>query len=502
MDTGNCPFFYVITVQPMRDLTDIQLRILKEEFPDANLYGDTDIERYFELRKNGRQADALSLYNSRIRSKYPDEAKRTLLLRAYRSRDPAYEDLYRESLVELADRAVSRTYRILDALCRGIDDVRMRDAYSVIKHAEGLLGIISTDRYVAIAFTEKYARYARLLSYREREMAETAELIRLYVTETLESVEEFKREREERRKARAAANRRAALSGPRPSFDLTAVVFSTEDVRRILIPQGITRTEDQVIGYCIKYWPFVGDPAFEKTVFLYSRKFHTRHHDIFQAIKNGVTHGWKDEEILNAVLANVVTGYYYSISGDRYLQHTWARYRGQTQGTQPQSMLPILSQENPMPELQNQAIVRARRKVRKTTNIGKSAARKKASPRLKTTKTRVASAPAQVSAFTPNSIADIIRKITGKTYAVYKDLFFRDIRPAIRAVLAETGGKDNPFGTRQNNAEQTLYDYLFENWNNPYQKWDESGERLAIKELGYHIPDLEPIIERWMRDSR
>ncbi len=504
----------------MRTLTDIQLRLLKEEFPATSHSGDEDIERYFELRRTGRQASALALYRGRISRKYPDPARRELLLRYYRSRDPRYGELYRDSLAELADRLIKRTYGIIDTLTREIDSVDMGDAYSVIKLAEGLLSVISPDRNVAIAFTERYARYARLLGYRERQAHDAAELIRLYVTETIASVEELKKEREERRKERARARVGAARGPARQGFDLSRVVFSPEEIGRITIPDTVTRTEDKVIAYCAKYWGSVNNPAFEKAVFLYSRKYHTSHSDIFQAIKNGVTHGWKDEEILNAVLANVVTGYYYSISGDRYLQTAWARYRaasGQARGAPSQPSVPLL----PVPPLPvplpsaplPTGPVAAKAKPRPKTRAGKAArasgnSRRRAAPgREKPGVAAKRSVPNTFrpeparGPFTPNSVSDMIRKLTGKSYAVYKDLFFQNIRPSIRSVLAEAGGKDTPFGSRQNSAEQIIYDYLFSHWNNPYQQWEKSDEREKTRTLGYRMDGLEPIIARWIRDA-
>ena len=53
----------------MRTLSDLQQRILREEYPNMDLESDSDVERYFELRQNGRQADALALYNSRLKRK-------------------------------------------------------------------------------------------------------------------------------------------------------------------------------------------------------------------------------------------------------------------------------------------------------------------------------------------------------------------------------------------------------------------------------------------------
>jgi hypothetical protein len=518
-------------------MTEIQRRILKEEYPTMSLDGDLDIERYFEMRKQGRQADALAFYNGRLRKKYPNDAVRERLLRYYRVRDPRYAEILHESMIDLAERLVTRVTYVIGLLTKDIDSVDMSDAYSVIKLAEGLLSVISPDRYVAISFTEKYVRYAKALGYRAEAMERTAELIRLYVTDALESVQDFKKDREERRRQRARQAERQRHD-QRPGFDLSRIVFGAEDLRRIQIPQTVTRTEDVVIAYCVKYWNLTSDPAFEKTVFLYSRKYRTNHHDIFQAIKNGRDHGWKDEEILNAVLANVVTGYYYSISGDVYLQRAWARYKatidlGAAPDAKPVPALPAplkppakttRARKSKAPAEKTKA---STRKAAAAPNARKLAAKPEKTrataitratrdPRIAEGKTRVKpfapEAPAvarrkpklpQVPAFRPNSVADMIRTMTGKTYTVYKDLFFREIRPSIRTVLASSRSRKGlSFGGRQNDAEEILYDFLHEHYDDPYQNWKESSERKAIEELGYAVPALEPVIAEWISEKK
>lgn len=562
-----------------------------------NFESDSDVERYFDLRKMGRQADALDLYNTRLRRKFPDDAQRTLLIRYYRSHDSRYHEILRDNMVALADRAVSRTTSIITLLTREIDTVDMTDAYSVIKLAEGLLSVISPDRYQAIAFTEKYVRYAKILNYRQSQMERTAELIRLYVTDTIESVQELKKEHDERRNQRARQQR---ARNAQASFDLSKVVFNPADIARILIPKNIVRTEDIVIAYCLKYWTLVSDIAFEKTIFLYSRKYHTKHNEIFQAIKTGCTHGWKDEEILSAVLANVVTGYYYNISGDLYLQRTWKRFKLYLQGDagtdaqasvntgiqalsqspseaipqtrtiatarpKEQDTLSLIAQKaHPSSRAMRQSRVDASRseriaalqRIRATTQARQTQSKAETGTvmpansvsAVQTMVTRPAAilkpataspqntrsvaaerreiVPAQVASvapfkvekatsakaksvvvpqspvFVPNSIADIIRKMTGKTYTVYKELFFKGVRSSIRAVLGMSSDKKSSlFGNRQNDAEEIIYNFLFEHYNDPYQNWKDSGDRKKVEDLGYAIPALEPIVAGWIKDN-
>ena len=506
-------------------MTEIQQRILKEEYPTMSYDSDSDIERYFEMRRSGRQADALALYNTRLRKKYPDDKQRSDLMRYYRSRDPRYSEILRESMIDLAERLVARTTYVISLLTRDIDTIDMTDAYSVIKLAEGLLSVISPDRYVAIAFTEKYVRYAKALSYRHAEMERTAELIRLYVTDTIESVQDLKKEREERRKQRLRQVQQHSRN-QRANFDLSRIVFSPEDIRRIQIPAEISRTEDIVIAYCLKYWNLVHDAAFEKTVFLYSRKYHTKHSDIFLAIRNGVIHGWKDEEILNAVLATVITGYYYSISGDVYLQRTWARYKANIldSGSEANAEMDVAPpKQTALATLPGKPVSKAR-KIKPHAKAGKS---KSGLVRIKAAKRRaIASTPAkkpkpvtpfkpqmnvaerrrpplpQKPSIAPNSVSDMIKKFTGKTYTVYQELFFRGIRPSIRDVLSSSSARRGQlFGGRQNNAEEIIYAFLNEHYDDPYQNWKESEERKAVEALGYQMPEIEPVIARWVKNN-
>lgn len=517
----------------MRSLSDLQKRILTEEYPHISLDHDSDVERYFDLRRSGRQTDALNLYNSKIIQKYPKAEQRKLLIQYYRSNDPRFAEILQESLVELADRLLNKTRYIISLLSKDIDTVNLSDAYAVIRLAENLLAVISPDRYAAIGFAEKYARYAKLLNFQEVQMERTAELIRLYVTETLDSVQELKKEREERRRKTL----RKRIEGRRfqPNFNVSQIVFSAEDINKILIPSGITRIEDQVIAYALKYWNKASDPSFEKIIVLYSKKYHTQHADIYQAVKNGRDHAWKDEEILNAVLATVVKGYYYSISGDAYLQRTWARYKQNLAPAPEAEPLPAETESRTVPRSPKRPYTRKapankRRLPSKIRKQGKTAAAAgiaqigSSSPKKETRSTHAYSKhPTRkgVRSFIPedkalrngytravpeahlsNSISDMIKKMTGKTYTVYKELFFKNVRPAIRSVLsASSSRKGLFFDAKQNDAEELVYQFLFAHYNDPYQNWQQSSECKKLSDLGYNIPEIEPIIQSWMKTS-
>ena len=263
------------------------------------------------------------------------------------------------------------------------------------------------------------------------------------------------------------------------------------------------------------YWSLVNDPTFEKTVFLYSRKYRTHQYEIFQAIKNGRDHGWKDEEILNAVLSNVVTGYYYSISGDIYLQRTWMRYKASLSDQKivvrphikqiKKSLKPAQRKKRRIKIIHNAVSVpKTAKSISQRPQI--KGLQKSAPVSTKTFKpTKQKTEPMVIPrtpSFVPNSIADIIRRLTGKSYTVYKEIFFKTIRPAIRKTLSATGTKRNRlFDDKQNKAEEIIYKFLFIHYNDPYQNWKDSSARENVIQLGYNLAEIEPIIVRWIKDN-
>ena len=82
---------------------EIRDDILERVFPELRYGEDPDIERYFELRASGRMLDALAVYRSRLRPRYPDDARRVVLLKLYRTRSPAYPEYLRGLMRERAD---------------------------------------------------------------------------------------------------------------------------------------------------------------------------------------------------------------------------------------------------------------------------------------------------------------------------------------------------------------------------------------------------------------
>jgi uncharacterized protein TP_0793 len=312
----------------------------------------------------------------------------------------------------------------------------------------------------------------------------------------------------------------------------------------------------------MKYWKRYTDGAFENILLLYSRKYGTNHYAIFHAVKVGRVRNWKDEELLHAVLANVAQGYYYSISGDLYLQRAWKQLKLNLEPSAPPSQakgLPVPAvkkakvakrskkqtekaavQETNKAEKET-ASTRKKKETKKNVQVNSVSVSGAAMPSAKkvlqkntatapesrksTKPVSAASVPesrktaqeqivaektsASVQIYPinepkglPASIAETVKKVTGKSYGIYRDLFFKEVRSAIRTILQHsTVQKLSFFGSEQNNAENIIYQFLETNYDNPYQQWQGSKEQADVFEQGFRIDTLEPIIRLWAQNT-
>ena len=542
----------------MRQLTELDIYILKQEFPQLSLTEDPDIERYFEFRSLNRQAEALRLYNTKLVHRYPDNKIRVQLMTYYRKHDYRFHILLTDSLVQLADRTIVQVKRVIVFFADTIAPLKRAEVYTIIKVCEKVINAISPNRFAAISFTEKYTRYAEKLKYHAADMRQAADIIRMYITDTISSVREYREEQD--RKNAQEQTRRALQKAKASVVDFSKIVFTKEQIAAITIPSSIIRIEDKVLAYTMKYWNRYADGAFENILLLYSRKYGTNHYAIFHAVKVGRVRNWKDEELLHAVLANVAQGYYYSISGDLYLQRAWKQLKLNLEPSPSQAKgLPIPAvkkakaakrskQQTEKTAVQKtdkaEKVPSAKRKQRKEEKIipadavsvsgaampsAKKAVQKNtvaASESRKSTKPVSAasvsesgktaqeqivaektSASVQIYPLNepkgrPVSIAEAVKKVSGKSYGIYRDLFFKEVRSAIRTILQHSAvQKLSFFGSEQNNAENIIYRFLETNYDNPYQQWQGSKEQADVFTQGFRIESLEPIIRLWAQNT-
>ena len=521
----------------MRQLTELDVYILKQEFPQLSLTEDPDIERYFEFRSLNRQAEALRLYNTKLIHRYPDNKMRVSLMTYYRKHDYRFHILLTDSLAQLADRTIAQVKRIIVFFADTITPLKHAEVYTIIKVCEKVINAISPDRFAAINFTEKYTRYAEKLKYYAADMRQAADIIRMYITDTISSVREY-REEQGRKNSQEKA-RKATQEANVSVVDFSKIVFTKEQIAAITIPPSIFRVEDKVLAYTMKYWERYADGAFENIVLLYSRKYGTNHYAVFHAVKIGRMRNWKDEELLHTVLANVAQGYYYSISGDLYLQRAWKQLKLNMPIAQTKALpAPNVKKANRGKEAtqkilktkQESSVKRKQKEMQKvvplnavsgaattkkvsqivaaaTSESTKRAITAVAASRPKRATDGKATASVQIYPLNspkdlPVSIAETVKKVTGKSYGIYHDLFFKEVRSAIRTTLQHSAvQKLSFFGSEQNNAENIIYQFLETNYDNPYQQWQGSEEQAEVLEQGFRIDSLEPIIRLWAKEN-
>jgi hypothetical protein len=473
------------------NIPEIHDELLRLEYPHLMPDHDPDIERYYYLRNTGQAQDALHIFESRLKLRYPVDELRTSLMRCYRSRHPLFPKLLSLAYRSLADRSLERIRRSIEYISEKVETYDKRDVYATIKTAEDILRLFPRDQYEATDGIERYARYARTLGFRVNSMEKATALVRAYLTQSLSVVETERRRRETRRIREEEQERRRLAKqdwagyewqkrhGMMPLIDFSAVVFSQADLSRIEIPNTLASLEDQTLAYCVKYWNLVYDPAFERILFLYSRKYGTKHHDVYLAIRRGRMAKQRDDEILASVLSSLIRGYYYSIRGDRYLQIRW------------NSVKALLSQkpENaaaPEPEpAPAKGPGKKKKKKRPLT----------ARQRRKNRKNRKSRAPGP-SAPAAGSVSDRLRTLSGRSYDLYQDLFLARARPAIRKVLGDGRGR---FFSLPERAENLVYDFLKGHYSDPYMNWKESQERAELGELGFDLESLVPVIDECYR---
>jgi hypothetical protein len=331
--------------------------IVRLIFPDLRYGGDPDVERYFELRKDGRMAQALAIYNGALRVRYPVDAARVLLLKLYRERDPRYSSYQEELLFGFAERLSLRIRHNIDLVTAPLEKADLSDALRALKAVESVLARIPGDTDGALALLSRYAEFARVLGYREKLVRRALELVREYDAVSRadspadydfiarsEAIEEKRRASSRSSSAGGASGegnydfvsrsaefekkRKSAEKAAPSYFDPERIKFSAADRALVEISPDLVRREDKVLAFCAKYWPYAADSAFERTVFLYSRKYGGKNFEIFRAIKIGRGRRATDDEILSAVSGILTTSYNYSVSGDLYMQIMWRRLRG------------------------------------------------------------------------------------------------------------------------------------------------------------------------------
>lgn len=548
---------------------DLKAELMRAEFPTLRPDHDSDIERYFDLRAQGRPVEALALYNRQLAPRYPDPELRARTLRAYRLHTPEYPSLVATSFEALGERLVERSRRVIKYISLYATSYDPTDVYQTIRAAESILRMLPGEPFAAIASVERFRRYADIMNFQTGPMARAEELVRAYLTERLDVVEaererrreaqeqaeserrsllvqqdmaDTRRQMDEARKLRESQSslerrpRRSAGTAGRATaaLDLSTLRFSASDLARIQIPPVLVKFEDKTLAFCFKYWNLVNDEAFERVLFLYSRKYGVRHYDVFRAIQDGRRRGRRDEEILSTVMALVTTGYYYSIRGDLYLQRNWTTLKAKIDSpagfagagpARPRRSRPlrrrkaagerivVASWPSEAPAPASAQVAPAQPEVQVPAPLPVQAPPPAPRPRvehlppapppdakdlLRRSRARKAAPGPREDLPAPaptGSVSDRLRRLSGRSYDVFQDRFLAKARSAVRSVLAShKRGPRALFASVPLEAENLVFNFLKEHYDDPYMDWEGSDERKQLSEHGFDLDSLEPVI--------
>ena len=588
-------------------------RLVGEVFPGLELGDDPEIDRYLDLRRDGRVIDALGVYNGQLRRRYPEDAARAQLIAWRRSHNPRWLGLHARLLDELGLRLARRLEENTKTIVKTAEAAGSRDAWGSLGAVDALLGKFGASESpdAAITGVERHLKLMRLLAEENRNgfgglvigLERTLRLLREYATlanfEAQGAQDFVARSRAFEEKRRAAARPRRGVGraeestdfiarsrarsealkrshgGDHPFFDLARIRFSAAEISAIELENLPGRHEDIVIAWCAKYWRSALDPRFERSVFLYSRKYGTRHFEIYRELRQGRLRKRSDDEILTAMSGLLSTGYSYSVTGDIYMQRRWAAVKAslfEVEAAAP-SPSPVAGKEEgprvatPAPMMANSVAPEARAETSPETKPeARSGARPRATPTIRKIPARsekdearetppkilvprvvrppagaapkadartvapgskartpkrsgavkprpaLTRAPARTSAVlrTKNtaeamasidksaqgSISDRIRRLSGRRYDVYRNIFLDRVRDSIHRFLVSSKTKSTGlFDTSANDAEDVVYGFIAGHYEDPFMSWETSRERSIVESLGFSLPSLDRIIE-------
>jgi hypothetical protein len=94
------------------------------------------------------------------------------------------------------------------------------------------------------------------------------------------------------------------------------------------------------------------------------------------------------------------------------------------------------------------------------------------------------------------SVSDRIKKLSGRTYDVYRELFLSKVGDSIRKHLVAGQSRSHGiFDDAADKAEQVVYAFLKTNYDNPFMDWSSSEEKAKIEEMGFSLSTLEAVID-------
>jgi hypothetical protein len=98
------------------------------------------------------------------------------------------------------------------------------------------------------------------------------------------------------------------------------------------------------------------------------------------------------------------------------------------------------------------------------------------------------------------SVSDRIKKLSGKAYDVYREIFIDSVRDSIHRNLLDNQTRPHRFfDEAPNQAEDLIFNFMADHYEDPYLDWESSPQRKRVDELGFNIVSIDPILEAWFK---
>lgn len=493
------------------------LYIVEREYPEIRPSGDRDFELYLQARQREDRAGARNIY-TRLLNKYPDIDTRANLLRFWRKGRGLFHVLFFEARLALGANLNKKIRAYLSALVEAFAHTG-NQTLALMGSIRRATQILPPNKEASLDLLEKLLNYSNFLDWHPVEFQSISNILRSFYEETL-----F----QQRKISLVTENEQAKKKSTVKQIDLQKVNFTKEDLQQILVSPKIQGTTNLTLAYCRKYWLMVGDPLFENKILLYSQKYRTWHHSIFQTIARGKMLRQDDEVILMNVY-NVISKnlpYDYDIRREYIMQVIWRKIKPQAVvKKQPQTEVASLTQPQQVKRKKQETGAKARAKTRAKTSEKQAASRaaprsrvavvptkpsrpQKESPTSqKVSKKKVQSEtiqPTTTVAKPSKSILDLIAEMDHTEQKNLHIIFRRNLEPEIESYIRSIGYQQKvdlkPYTISL--ATISVKNFILENMSTIDPDWKLSRERLEVKELGLEIDDIQPIIDNCLNSLR
>lgn len=491
------------------------LYIVQREYPEIHPSGDRDFELYLQARQREDRAGARTIY-TRLLNKYPDVDTRANLLRFWRKGRGLFHILFLEARLSLGANLNKKIRAYISALVEAFAHTG-NQTLALMGSIRRATQILPPNKEISLALLEKLLNYSNFLNWHPIEFQSIYNILRSFYEETL-----F----QQRKISLVTESEQTRKKATVKQIDLQKVSFTKEDLQQILVSPKIQGTTNLTLAYCRKYWLMVGDPLFENKILLYSQKYRTWHHSIFQAIARGKMLRQDDEVILMNVY-NVISRnlpYDYDIRREYIMQVIWRKIKPQAViKKQQQTEVAALPQPTrrrqtkqrdlkPSAERNGKKLKKPSKKEHTPDADTQPASvpdvpqkqSKPAAPSQRPKTIKPEKAREAVPTITPKSILDRIAEIDFTEQKNLPIIFRRNLEPEIETYIRSIGYLQKvelkPYTVSL--ATISVKNFILENMANIEPNWKLSKERLEVKELGLDIDDIQPIIENCLKSLR